>query len=444
MRKLFILLVLFPLSVNAAELDLQQAIKLALKRNPSYKAVRYVYLSAKEREKEAWSQRLFSLSFRYSYTRLNEEPRIKLSPVEVPPLVPGMKPITVKPGDVVVSRQNVYEYKFVFFQPLFTGGALSTAYEMAKLGVNVEKLREEEARLDLIFKVKEAYFGVLKAKRLKEVAEKAVESLKSHYKDAKNFYEKGITPKVDLLRAEVALSKAKQALVDADAVYKTAMSALMVLIGERIDAFYTLKDVLEYEPFGLSFDECLKRAYSRRPVVLAVEKQAEIYRKAVRLAKADYYPKIYLMAEYKKQGDTPDCTGDGLKDAEQWSITGVLDWKFFEWGKTVHRVRKADYQYLKALEVEKGVKDKVSLEIREAYLKLLSAKSKIAVARKEVAEARENLKNTRERYRQQIDTTTDVVDAQTFFTEAQVRYFTALYDYLVAYARLKRAMGEEN
>ncbi len=444
MKRFFLLLLLFPLSLSATELDLQKAISLALKRNPTYKMAHFVYLAAQEKEREAWSSKFFSLAFKYSYTRLNEEPHVRLKPVKIPPLVPGMQPLTVKPGNVVTSRQNVYEYKFMFFQPLFTGGALSTAHEMAKLGVNLETLKEEETKLDLIFKVKEAYLGVLKAEKLKKVAEETLKSLKSHYRDARNFYEKGVTPKVDLLRAEVALSKAKQALVDADAVYKTAMSALMILIGEEVDASYALKDILEYKPFGISFDECLERAYHKRPVVLAVKKQVEIYKKAISLAKSDYYPKLYLIAEYKKQGNTPDCTGDGLRDAEQWSITGLLDWKFFEWGKTVHKVKRANYEYLKALELEKSVRDKVALEVREAYLKLLSAKAKIAVARKEMAEARENLKNTRERYREQIDTTTDVIDAQTFFTEAQVRYFTALYDYLVAYARLMRAMGEEN
>ena len=446
MRKAFLvfLLIFIPLTVLAKRLTLQDAVKLALKRNPTYKAAHYVYLASKEKEREAWSQRFFTLSFNYRYTRLNEEPHVRLRPVKIPPLFPGMQPVTIRPGSVVTSRQNVYQYKFVFFQPLFTGGQLSTSYEIAKLGVDVERLKEEEARLDLIFKVKQAYLNALKAEKIKKVAEETVKSLESHYRDAKNFYKQGITPKVDLLRAEVALSKAKQALVDADSVYKIALSSLLILLRENVNSDVELEDVFNYKPFGLTFEECLEKALNKRPIISAVKRQVEIYRKNIALAKSGYFPKIYLTAEYRKQGNTPDCTGDGLRDAEQWSITGIFDWKFFEWGRTIHQVKQAKYNYLKALEFEKSVVDKVTLEVREAYLKLKSAKAKIEVARKEVAEAEENLRDTRERYKEQIDTSTDVIDAQAFFTGARMRYYTALYDYLVAYARLMRTMGEEN
>jgi len=164
----------------------------------------------------------------------------------------------------------------------------------------------------------------------------------------------------------------------------------------------------------------------------------------VKMERSDYYPHLYLVGEYSKHGDTPDCTGDGLTDAERWSITARLEWKFFEWGATRHRVKRASVEALRVLELERSVEDKVKLEVREAYLMLRAAKERLVVAKKQVEQALLNYRDTRERYRQQIDTTTDVIDAQVFLTRAKNQYYSALYEYNIAYAKLERVMGREN
>ncbi len=440
---LLLFFLLIPNFLFAAELSLKRAVTLALERNPDYRRAVLAVGASKEKEREAFSRMLFTLSFDYSYTRLNEEQRVRTKEVTIPPLVPGMQPVTIKPGDIVVSKQNVYNYQFTFFQPLFTGGALSESRRIAQIGVDVERLREREARLDLVFKVKEAYFNALKAKKLLEVARETVKLLEAHYRDAEAFYRQGITPKVDLLRARVALSRARQRLTDAEATYRIALSALAVLLRDPLDVEYELEDVKGIPPFGLSFSQCAEEALARRPVVRAVKRQVEMARHYVKLEEADYYPKLYLVGTYKKQGDTPDCTGDGLRDAEVWSIGGQIKWTFFEWGKTRHRVKRAKIEELRAVELERSVEDKVLLEVREAYLRLISARERLEVTREQVGEARENYKNTRERYREQIDTTTDVIDAQVFLTQAENSYYSALYDYNIAYSRLMRVMGRD-
>lgn len=315
------------------------------------------------------------------------------------------------------------------------------AHEIARLGVDVESLIEKETRLDLIFEVKKSYYNALKAKKFLEVANETVKLLEAHYRDAYEFFKQGITPRVDLLRTEVALSQARQRLTDAEANYKIALSALAILLKDRIDADYELKEAKNMPVLSLSFEDCLKLALDKRPVVEAVAKKVDIAEKYVRIEKADYFPHLALAGEYTKHGDTPDCDGDGLTDPERWSITLQLKWNLFSWGKTKHGVKKAEIEKLKALLQLEAVKDKVALEVREAYLKVMSAKQRLEVARREVQHAKENYRDTRERYKEQIDTSTDVIDAQVYLTRAENSYYNALYDYNIAYAKLMRVMG---
>ena len=83
----------------------------------------------------------------------------------------------------------------------------------------------------------------------------------------------------------------------------------------------------------------------------------------------------------------------------------------------------------------------ISLEVKDAYLRLREARDKIGVAQVAVEQAEENFRINAERFKEQVATTTEVLDAQTLLTQARSNYFNALSDYNIAWARLDRAMG---
>ena len=63
-------------------------------------------------------------------------------------------------GDIAISSQDNYEWRASIDQPIFTGFALSSTFELAKLGLDQSKIDLELAKLDLILRVKEAYFDL--------------------------------------------------------------------------------------------------------------------------------------------------------------------------------------------------------------------------------------------------------------------------------------------
>lgn len=89
----------------------------------------------------------------------------------------------------------------------------------------------------------------------------------------------------------------------------------------------------------------------------------------------------------------------------------------------------------------KGLIDSIGFEVREAYLYLTEASSNIAVVKEALSQAEENVHLNQGRFDHQLATTTDVLDAQALLTETQGRYVNALYDYQIARATLKHAMG---
>ncbi|MDO8786137.1 MAG: TolC family protein, partial [Syntrophales bacterium] len=67
---------------------------------------------------------------------------------------------------------------------------------------------------------------------------------------------------------------------------------------------------------------------------------------------------------------------------------------------------------------------------------------RIRVTEKAIEQGEENLRITRDRYQNLVGTATDVIDAQTLLTQIRADNYRAGFDYQVAIARVKRAMGE--
>ncbi len=448
MRRLSLILtvlLLIPHLLMAQEgvLTLDEAIKIALKQNPTLQAAKYTFSMAKEAEKEAWTRYFPTVKFDYNYTRWNEEQHVRLQPVEIPPLAPGMQPITLKPGNVVTSRQNVYQYTFSFQQPIFTGWAITATHRMALISARQAELEAEETRLEVAYNVKKAYFGILTAQRMKDVAELAVKQLSHHLFVAQNFFEQGIIPRNDLLKSQVALAQAKQDLVRARNGVAVARATLNAILHREVTAPLEVEEIRLLPHPTITLREAINRALEKRPVVEATRKEVEKGKEGIRLARSGYFPHIFLEGAYRKHGNTPDCTGDGLTDAEDWRLTAGLEWTLFEMGRTRHQVEKARLGELKALAMLKEVQDKVALEVQEAFLEMEAARQNIETAKSAVEQAKENFRVTEERYKEQIDTSTEVLDAQTLLTQAQTYYYRAIYQYNLAVAHLLRLMGEE-
>ena len=409
---------------------LQESIEEALKSNWNVKAREERIHEAEAVKDQARADFLPKFSTTYSYTRLDEDRSSE-------PMNFGA--ITV-PGSPISLKDN-YQWKFTVAQPVFTGFALLSRYELGKLGIDEAELELKLERLDLALHVKRAYFGVLEADRGVEVAEKAVQSLKSHVKVARSFYDVGMIPINDLLKAEVELANAEHDLVKAQNAARIARASFNIALVRSIDASVTLEDIRDYRPETGKFPEYVNKALENRPEIDALEVRLERTEQSRRLAGSDYMPDISLQYDYIKEGDEFDLNGSPVHEGNRWQVMGVLTWTFFEWGKTRSAVREVDSVRLQLMQTRSALEDQIRLEIKQAYLDLEEAEKNIPTATKAVEQAEENLRVSRERYKAQVATSTEVLDAQTLLTRALTNYYSALYSHHLARARLERALG---
>ena len=368
----------------------------------------------------------------YTYNHLSEASRSNAVPLGSGLAIPSR----------LINTEENYTWRTFVRQPIFTGFFLLSTYEFAKLGIDRSEMEVELEKLDLTLRVKEAYFNILRADIAVNVVRMQIDALESHLEVARNFYEVGIIPINDLLKAEVELANAQQNLVRAQNASRNNRAVLNNVLARPTYLPVEVEDISAYQPLLFNMQESVDKAHLHRPEVKLVNIALLQSEQQKRQTRSRYYPEVNAVYEYIKEGDEFDVSGSEFHDANRWQAGAVLTWTFFEWGKTRSAVRERESERIQLLETKANILENIHLDITRAYLELNQAETNIPTTRKAVEQAVENLRVTEERYKAQVTTTTEVLDAQALLTQARVNYFSALIDHHLAKARLQRAMGE--
>ncbi len=411
-------------------LTLRESIDLALKQSVVIHSAREGVKASESKKKEAFTGFLPRLSTYYSYTRYNEPPQSKSYLTNYSP--------------VQVGTADNYNWAVEMRQPVFAGGGIKANYDISRIGEDVSRMDQAATIQDIVRDVGVTYFNILKTERMLGVAKQSLEQLEAHRNVAQQFYNAGVIPKNDLLQSEVQLANGQQFLVSAENNLELAKSQFNTVLRRDLNTPTRVEDILQYAAYTAGLQECLKTALDQRPEIKASALRVEQARKAVDLDKSDYYPSVNLVGSYGRFGDTADVQGSKYQDQENWSVMARADWKFWEWGRTRHKVDAGRSRENQALDALTNAKDQVSLEVKSAYLLMREAEKRVFVAKKAIEQAEENFRLNEERYKEQVATSTDVLDAQTLLTRAKSDYFNALSDYHIALTRLERSMGNLN
>ena len=416
---------------RVAPLSLAGSVEAALKASVLIHAAREGVQAADAQKREAFTGFLPKLSTSYSYTRYNRDPYLAF---------PGIPPV-IPPANLTVGTKDNYTWILEARQPLFAGGAILANYEASRIGADISRLDETVMVQDLVLDVKIAYFTVLKAGRLLEVARQSVEQLRAHRDSAQSFYSQGLIPRNDLLQAEVEVANGQQLLLKAENGLELARSRFNTLLRRPIDTPVDVEDILNDRPYEKSFDACLSAALDNRPEIRSLALRREQARSQVKVSQSEYYPSVSLAGTYAKYGDTPGVAGSAFKDQESWQVMAMAYWSLWEWGKTRDRVEAGQRRENQVADFLANTRDQITLEVKNAFLLLRESEKQIQVAAKAIEQAEENFRINTERYREQVGTATEVIDAQTLLTKARSDRHNALGDFSISRARLERAMG---
>lgn len=452
---LFVILFIYPFCAFAASLTeeplevftLEQTIKRALASNLNLQRSKEAVNEAAAVRNAQATNFLPTLTATYRYTHHNEamtSPSFTTPDINItgPPAftIPGM---TI-PG-YIVQPQDEYAFVLTATQPLFTGFGLMNGYRLADLGLDAARINEKLTRLEIIYKAKEAFYLLLKARKILDVVEETVSQVSAHRDVAANFYEVGLIPLNDLLKSEVELANVKQELVSAENNLELARSNYNLVLHRPVNSPVEIVDIFSYMPFENNLDYCLAVANRNRLEVKIATLQVKMAKTEMRIAQKDYFPTVTLQSNYYQLGTDWDVHGgEGIMDTYSWDVVAEAQWNFWEWGRSYFQVKEKESRVKQAQLQLETLEDQILLEVKRSYLKTREAEKNIVTIKKAIHQAQENFRITQERYKEQMSTSTDVLDAQTLLSRTMTNYYNALYNLKLSKASLYKSMSVES
>ena len=423
---------------RARPLTLDEAIALALRHSPEIRARRLQREKARFQKWSALGQMGPRLGLNGKLMRWDKPTDVDMG-FDVPPELLKQLGLEI-PSSLRVMDQTTAELSLVVAQPLTPLYSLVSLY---KLQGHNELAAQAEARAkaqELAYKVAQAYFGILRLKRARQTVLKAIEQVKAHLKTAKAFYEQGYVQKDDVLRAEVALSKAQDRLRQVETSLEVAKAGLNVLLGRPMNSEVELSDDYPDPPPALEFtlDEAVKRALRNRAELKQARERLKMAEAAKQAAIGQMLPTISFVFNFSRQW------GNEFQRKTYYFFGGMLEWNFFEWGSQYFQIKAAERDVRAAKEAIRGISDLVTLDVKKAYLNAQLAYGNIETARTAIRQAKESFRIVSKKYEQRLATSLEVMDAESALTQAKNSYYDALYSYYLALENLERAMGEKN
>src|SRR5206468_3397553 len=179
----------------------------------------------------------------------------------------------------------------------------------------------------VVFNVQQAYFMLLAAYRLRDVAEETVVQNQKHLDLAEGRHDVGLAPRIDITTAQVQLAQAELNQLTARNNVSLARETLRNTIGLMGPLDFDIVDSLEQPRTEVSDEEALDLAYANRPELrsLAAQERADIER--IKAIEKDYLPKLALNSNVT-------WNGSNYPLQEGWIFGGLVSLSVFNGGLT--------------------------------------------------------------------------------------------------------------
>jgi outer membrane protein TolC len=401
-----------------AQLTLQECLKQAGEHNPSLKTAVWDHRIAEEDIRQASADNFPRIDAQAGYTLQQSAQGAKLGAISAETQQADYASAGLS------ATYTIYDF-----------GRRSARQQMTRALADSSVQSFEARRTDVSLQVVEAYFSILETGKLITAAADEVAQVEEHRRVALALFEEGVVTRNDLLQADVRLSAAKQKLLTMKNRLENDWLQLNYLTGAQ-PGFRAELD----EGATLSGDRGDRLnendAISRRHDVLALRSGVEASDLEVRESRAAFYPELFTQATLSYvQND---------KALEQTIMAAFIGIRvnLFDGFASTATTEKAVRNRSRNQDALRQAESQVRLEIDTSTNDVKVARERIGVAETAIRQSEENLRINKERYRERVGTATEVLDAQTLVTQARTDYYSALYDYQVSTARLKRAVGE--
>jgi len=303
-------------------------------------------------------------------------------------------------------------------------GRTGNLVAMAKLRASAQDQVTQSTRADILVNVSRAYFAVLRAESVLTVANSTVAARQLVADQISTLAESKLKSTLDVSFANVNLADAKLLLVQAQNDLKASEANLAAAMGLPNDTNFTLQEEAMPAQLPARVDELVQQAIANRPELKNLRLEQSAAERFTRAEHDLYFPTIGVAG-------TAGFVPGGVENVPgRYGAIGLnVTIPIFNGGLFRARQTEAEMKAKAAAENVNDLANRVTRDVRVAYLNATTAYDRMALTQQLLDQARLAVDLAQTRYDLGLGSIVELSTAQLNVTSAQIANATALYDY---------------
>jgi outer membrane protein len=340
--------------------------------------------------------------------------------------------ITVAAG----GSSEQHESRLVTTYTIFDSGLRRARLHEAKATVDQATSGLAFSRTELTNRVAASYFTLLHDQRAAAVARERVDQAQLHLNEVLARIDAGLAANVDRYPLDTELAQARLALIQAENAVRQDSITLSNAMGLVATQQYQAEEPpTEPNIAGLaSVEDALAAAERLRPDLRETQAAARIAAASLEQARVSSRPVLSVNASHVWRVEPSPSERDAL-------LTAELSFPIFDAGARRAQAESAKHALTAAeLRLTQLRKD-ITAQVNQARLAAANAWESMNAAAVSVTAAREALRAAEARYQAGLAIPIEITDAQIAYYNAELSAAAARYNYFIALAALRNAVG---
>lgn len=399
---------------DARRVTLDEAVSLALRRNPSLAAARGDLGVAEADRMGAWGSFLPTVELGYGHARSSTG---RLDPT----------------GQNITNTSWTAQLTGTY--DLFSGFRRMADVRASGDRLEAAEARLEEARYRTVMEVKGAFFGAVARRELASVEADRVQRQEAQLDSVRIQLELGRVSRPDLLRSEVGLNQARLALIRAENAARAANFRLARAVGMQEPVAPAEASELGLVQVTLAHEEIEAAALEAGPSVARARAEAAAAEAEVGAARSEYFPELAVSGGYAWSAE------DFPPDRRSWQVYVYGSVPLFDGLGRESRMDRAGARAEQARAEVRRAELELRTAVDSAFSVIEASRAAVEVASRTVELSRQELEMQRELFGLGRGSVLELQEAQISLRQAQADRVQALFDHHMAVAQLEYLVG---
>lgn len=328
-------------------------------------------------------------------------------------------------------------------QPVYTGGAISNAIDMAELKSTAARYATELSRDNVRFRLTGFYLDIYKYSNLRTVVERNIDQAQMVLNEMRVRYEQGVALQNDITRYELLLSNLELQLIKIDNTLTILNSNLVSTAGLPGGTVVVPDSAILARSLPTRGEGWWQQEASDNAPSLKLARQGvDISRKAEDLVRSERRPKIGLQAAWTIDGPILVEIPPINRNLSYWYVGVGVSYNLSSLYKSNKSLAKSRAATISAIDRLDAECENVSLGVRADYVSYLEAYEELKTQQKSVELAERNYRTTSTRYMADMALITDMLDAANSKLDAEQRLVNARINIIYYYYKLLFTTGQ--